>query len=504
MTLARSKPSYAIRNGVRSVAPYFHEYRTPFKERWRGKSAPQILQRELGQAEAAVRAAIESGHIYVTANNGKAGGPVSISGSAVYSHELRGHDIIHNLQHCHEPKIRISYEDTQREQAVDSSKCEGGAGTLKNVRNIIQQYSMLRDSNEVDLIISGQNQSSDSSMINSSHRKTESGILILYESDTLVIISKPGGIPTHPGGIYRYNSMSEIIAHDLACSVWPCHRLDKSTSGVMVFAKNKTTSSEFMALFQQKNDVEKWYMARVRGKFPYEACMYTCPLFTINTTNGYINVSNQSKTPTNSSTEFYQIYYSSVHDYSIVLCRPVTGRMHQIRIHLRNLGHPIENDKLYNGKESLNRIKNEIELQIYSGIWDMFPAFARPKVLAEASSSEPNSDSGPTFGTAREAAGPEVLSEKTQYPSTISLAEFMTPQIEKSMNELSALRSKRDAKTISGTCDECNRPLYNTDLEPDSGIWLHALAITWRQTGPSAASDPGLYFVAAPIPSWCV
>ncbi|KAF8001530.1 hypothetical protein HF325_004031 [Metschnikowia pulcherrima] len=341
-------------------------------------------------------------------------------------------------------------------------------------------------------------------MINSSHRKTESGILVLYESDTLVIISKPGGIPTHPGGIYRYNSMSEIIAHDLACSVWPCHRLDKSTLGVMVFAKNKTTSSEFMALFQQKNDVEKWYVARVRGKFPYEACMYTCPLFTINTTNGYINVSNQLKTPTNSCTEFYQISYSAVHDYSIVLCRPVTGRMHQIRIHLRNLGHPIENDKLYNGKESLNRIKNEIELQVYSRIWDMFPAFARPKVLAEALSSEPNLDSGPTFGTAREAAGPDAHSEKTQYPSTISLAEFMTPQIEKSMNELSALRSKRDAKTISGTCDECNRPLYNTDLEPDLGIWLHALALKWRQTGPSAALDPGLYFVAAPIPSWCV
>lgn len=491
MSLSRvSDPVFLIKLGVRSVSPYYFEYKTPFKERWRGKLAPQILLSELGQTEAAVNSAIDSGRIYITANNGKAGGPVFINGPSVHTHLLQGHDIIHNLQHCHEPNIRVYdgnrvVNDCKKQlDLTGSTQCEpvpkSSSSRIENlpiasvISDILCNYSKIRTQDEVDLL-------TDATDLSEQKRST---IPILFEDKNLVVISKPGGVPTHPGGIYRYNTVSEILAYDLQGPVWPCHRLDKSTLGVMVFAKSKKANSEYMKLFLAKDQVEKWYVARVTGLFPYTACRYQCPVFSVNSSgNGYINVSNQTQIPTNSTTDFFRVHYSKEHDFSLVLCRPITGRMHQIRIHLRNLGYAISNDNLYNCKDEMSRAKNNVELQLYTELWNRYPDFASPKLLGP--------EEGPVSGSA--------------ISTTISVVDFLNSKILQDINQLSTLRSEKDLNAVSGTCEECSRPLYAPNMDPDSGIWLHALALRWLQPENIAPSSPtqGLFFVAAPCPSWC-
>ncbi|GEQ71076.1 hypothetical protein JCM33374_g4757 [Metschnikowia sp. JCM 33374] len=500
MTISRAtQPAFSIKNGVRSVSPYYHEYRTPFKARWQGQSAPAILSKELGQTEAAIKCGIDSGRIYVTANNGRSGGPVVISGSDVYTHGLQGHDIIHNLQHCHEPNIRIC-SDESKASVLGTSAQGPGPVVLSSLSNVINGFSQIRSTNET--VLSKHTAEYNNTGEEQRCSRSSSGIDLLYEDETLVVVNKPGGIPSHPGGIYRHNTMSEILGHDLRGPVWPCHRLDKSTSGVMVFAKSRATSTEYMKLFSAKTHVEKWYVARVKGRFPYKAISYTCPVFSVNTAgNAYINVSNQAQVPTNSTTDFYNLYHCPDNLHSIVLCRPITGRMHQIRVHLRNLGFPIGNDQLYNGEHQLNRKKNDVELQIYHEIWKSFPGYGVPGPDSSAGS-------GPSTSTNATAApqpgGPsQVHYTQQEYPSTICIQEFLTENIKSQMNTLSLSRVEKDSRAISGTCGECSRPLYAENIDPDSGIWLHALALRWRRAEPGLYSTVGSVVVAAPCPPWC-
>ena len=184
---------------------------------------------------------------------------------------------------------------------------------------------------------------------------TSDRIQILHMDEHLVVIDKPPSIPVHPCGRYRYNTIAYILAKEHGLRfLKTIHRLDRLTSGVLMFGKTPKKAHEMEQQIRARN-VQKIYLCRVEGEFPYSSGkdekdkitsnVITCkmPIEVVSHKIGVCRVSAQGKP---CHTEFERLSYDGKN--SVVLCRPRTGRMHQIRVHLQYLGYPIINDPLYN------------------------------------------------------------------------------------------------------------------------------------------------------------
>ncbi|ODV63452.1 pseudouridine synthase PUS6 [Ascoidea rubescens DSM 1968] len=193
-------------------------------------------------------------------------------------------------------------------------------------------------------------------------------IPIVFEDDNLVVVNKPSGIPTHPTGrSYRLNSVTEVVKHQLNLEkIFNFNRLDRSTSGILIFSKNTKTNQKFQEQIAE-NKIKKSYLARVDGNFKEKHNTICNDLlfrisisgFPLQTTSLKEIMMNSLSVPQLAETHFKFLSYNPEKDQSLVICEPVTGRTHQIRIHLRNLGHPISNDTIYGFKG--NTFKNSIE-----------------------------------------------------------------------------------------------------------------------------------------------
>lgn len=173
----------------------------------------------------------------------------------------------------------------------------------------------------------------------------------------MIVINKPAGVPVHPAGRYNYNSVVEIMRAERGHE-WnplPCNRLDRLTSGIMFIAKHKK-SAEAMTDQLMNRTIRKEYIARVKGEFPTEEVICEQPILQISPKLGLNRVRANGK---EARTIFRRVTYhpapttqadgetSKGDGYSIVRCLPLTGRTHQIRVHLQFLGHPITNDPIY-------------------------------------------------------------------------------------------------------------------------------------------------------------
>lgn len=167
-------------------------------------------------------------------------------------------------------------------------------------------------------------------------------VRIVYENEDILVVDKPAGMPAHAGGRYKYNSVVEIIRSEKGISTNPCNRLDRLTSGLMFLAKTVSGLKKMFAQLTERN-VEKWYIARVKGEFPIEATVDQ-PLETYEPRLTLNRVAAEGKPLV---TQFRRVAYDPVSDTSIIECKPLTGRTHQIRVHLQFIGHPIANDPIY-------------------------------------------------------------------------------------------------------------------------------------------------------------
>lgn len=157
-------------------------------------------------------------------------------------------------------------------------------------------------------------------------------ISVIKEEEDFVVIDKPAGIPVHPTGGYFYYSVTKFLFPN--DTVGCVNRLDMPVSGVLIVVlKNHTRSYDLL------KTAEKIYVAKVRGVFP-DTAEVDQP---IGTSNGRVHSIMEGGKP--SRTLFKRI--DSRNGFSLVQCQPITGRTHQIRIHLKYLGFPIVNDILY-------------------------------------------------------------------------------------------------------------------------------------------------------------
>ncbi|XP_066934880.1 pseudouridylate synthase RPUSD2-like [Clytia hemisphaerica] len=165
----------------------------------------------------------------------------------------------------------------------------------------------------------------------------------LQNDQDMIVINKPASIPVHPCGRYRHNTVVFILGKDHGLErLHTIHRIDRLTSGILMFAKTPEKAKAMETAVHGRN-VEKVYYARVEGDFPSESIVVEEPLLTMSHKIGVCQVHVDGKP---CSTTFHKISFNG--KSSLVRCLPRTGRMHQIRVHLQWLGHPILNDPIYN------------------------------------------------------------------------------------------------------------------------------------------------------------
>jgi len=182
---------------------------------------------------------------------------------------------------------------------------------------------------------------------------------LLYHDEHLVVINKPSGLLVHRSEIDRHETAFalQLVRNQIGQRVYPVHRLDKPTSGVLVFAKQSETASALVEQWRQR-DIEKHYLAIVRGYMPE----FTHLDYAMSPPVDKYAKHERVKPPQEAITDFTSLAQVELpieidkypqSRYSLLDCRPHTGRKHQIRRHLKHLSHPIIGDARYGkGKHS--------------------------------------------------------------------------------------------------------------------------------------------------------
>ncbi len=182
--------------------------------------------------------------------------------------------------------------------------------------------------------------------------------LIIFENENYIVVNKPaflaslderGATGKNEANVLR---MAKIYSPDAQI----CHRLDKETSGALVIAKNPEAYRHLSIQFE-KRKVQKIYHAVVDGQYQFSNLLVDLPI---------LNEGNKNVTIDKAQGKRAETYFNAIQffkHYTLVECKPITGRMHQIRIHLATQRAAICGDDMYRGKPVyLSKIKKGYRL----------------------------------------------------------------------------------------------------------------------------------------------
>ena len=481
---------YVFEKGLRRVAPYHYTYNTYCKQRWRDREILDIFATEFRDRSAEYyKEAIQTGRIML---NGKQCDDVHT--------RVKNGDVISHTLHRHEPPVSAQ------------------------------------------------------------------SIGVINETDSMIVIDKPAGVPVHPAGRYRYNSVIEIMRAErhYAFNPLPCNRLDRLTSGVMFIGKTGKEAEAISAKLRGRT-VRKEYIARVKGRFPngkdwdgdpMRGGIVKCeePILSISPILGLNRARASGKS---AKTLFRRVAYyppvaashasstfqgNEVEGYSVVHCLPLTGRTHQIRVHLQFLGHPISNDPIYSNRRVFgpDLARGDSSSEFDNDIKERLSKMGKTE-LADAYSYQKNdtkTETSKNSGTNKIEYDLTNLSIKETQQTTPSQLEFLRAQElhrkygptadykplhhgtlhagtitpPDTPNRIPNTSSKeenpayaamvaahdemvqdynlRKGEKLTGEiCEICQTPLYSDPGPHELGIYLHALAYAdidgaWRFTSP--------------------
>jgi len=185
-------------------------------------------------------------------------------------------------------------------------------------------------------------------------------LLILHQDNDLVAINKPSGLLVHRSPIDKHETRFAVqqLRNQIGQHVYPLHRLDKPTSGVLVFALSSESASFYSQQFRE-HQIAKTYLALVRGYGPGQMSIHQ---ELSDEADDYAGIkaggdAKEALTHVKCLDQFeipLEVDRYPTTRLSLMQCEPITGRKHQIRRHLKHIGHPIVGDSRH-GKGLLNR-----------------------------------------------------------------------------------------------------------------------------------------------------
>ena len=170
---------------------------------------------------------------------------------------------------------------------------------------------------------------------------------VLYSDVSILIVNKPAGLATIPGGWEKDStSLVRLLETDYA-RIWVVHRLDKGTSGLVVFARSAAAHRALNMQFE-RHEAHKIYHAIVVGEPAWNEHTARHPL-RINVGHAHRTIVDHGKGKP-SETTFHVL--ERFHDYALLAAIPTTGRTHQVRVHAYALGLPLLADSLYSAPQT--------------------------------------------------------------------------------------------------------------------------------------------------------
>ncbi len=195
---------------------------------------------------------------------------------------------------------------------------------------------------------------------------------IITQNDDFLIINKPAGLASQGGSKLNYHldGLLEQFCNDDGVKPRLVHRLDKETSGVMLTARNRDAASLAVNAFTQKH-ITKYYLAIVAGKMPANQGVIDAPLLR---TSQKVVVDEKGD---NAITHYHLL--SQKNNLALLLLMPITGRTHQLRVHLTTVNAMIIGDTKYQAEKKVNipiKTDKHLYLHAYQLKWDKIDAIA--------------------------------------------------------------------------------------------------------------------------------
>jgi 23S rRNA pseudouridine1911/1915/1917 synthase len=161
---------------------------------------------------------------------------------------------------------------------------------------------------------------------------------IIYEDDALIVVDKPSGMLVIPTPKGERNTLTDLLNRDLdsrgiEANAYPCHRIDRETSGLIVYAKGKAMQKAVMEEFHQKK-VKKRYIAVVHGQVKKDFATIAKSIY------------NRSRRKAEPALTKYRVLERRG-AFTVIEAQPITGRTNQIRIHFMMIGHPLVGESVY-------------------------------------------------------------------------------------------------------------------------------------------------------------